>query len=217
VADYIDPIVYSIGIRDRFGDVDLVLSAGDLPLDYLEYIVSTLNTPLYFVFGNHNLEHFRYYRYHEKSGGVDSVKGRNIGATYVGFHVRKTEDGLLIAGLGGSMLYNHSPSQYSNFRMTLEILKITPRLLWNRLVHGRFLDILLTHAPPEGIHDKTDLCHQGFRPFLRFMRVFKPRYLVHGHIHLYDMADVRKSQYYDTTVINAYGHYVIEMEERSKE
>jgi Icc-related predicted phosphoesterase len=44
------------------------------------------------------------------------------------------------------------------------------------------------------------------------MKVFKPRYLVHGHIHLYDLSDVRCTKWEDTMVINAYSHYVINLE-----
>ena len=50
VADHVDPFVYSAGLKSRFRDVELVLSAGDLSLEYYDFIVSTLNKPLYFVF-----------------------------------------------------------------------------------------------------------------------------------------------------------------------
>src|SRR6266508_365807 len=33
---------------------DLMLSAGDLPFDYLEYLVTVLNVPLLYVPGNHD-------------------------------------------------------------------------------------------------------------------------------------------------------------------
>jgi Icc-related predicted phosphoesterase len=94
--------------------------------------------------------------------------------------------------------------------MRIEILKLLPGLLFNRIFRGRYIDILLTHAPPEGIHDKPDKCHQGFKCFLWFMRTFKPRYLVHGHIHLYDLSEVRTTKYHQTTVLNAYSHYLID-------
>jgi hypothetical protein len=42
------------------------------------------------------------------------------------------------------------------------------------------------------------------------MRTFKPGYLVHGHIHLYDLSTVRVTRYCQTTVLNAFGHYVID-------
>jgi predicted phosphodiesterase len=56
ISDETDPLIYSKNIASRYGDVDLVLAAGDLPLKYYEFIISSLNKPLYFVFGNHNLE-----------------------------------------------------------------------------------------------------------------------------------------------------------------
>ena len=62
IADHVDPIIYSTGLKARFPDVDLVLSAGDLSLDYYDFIVSSLNKPLYFVFGNHHLEDSHRYR-----------------------------------------------------------------------------------------------------------------------------------------------------------
>ena len=34
---------------------DLVLSCGDLPFDYLEYLVSRLDVPVFYVPGNHDL------------------------------------------------------------------------------------------------------------------------------------------------------------------
>ncbi|MEL3900248.1 MAG: metallophosphoesterase, partial [Treponema phagedenis] len=61
VSDEIDALVYNHNIRGRYADIDLIISAGDLPMEYLEFIVSSLNKPLLFVFGNHNLNEFPYY------------------------------------------------------------------------------------------------------------------------------------------------------------
>ena len=213
ISDQIDPQVYSPSIRERFADVDLILSAGDLPLDYLDFIISNLNKPLYFVFGNHHIEELKHYKklwdipqlIHEEREYL------GCGAVHLGTKV-KTEGKFILAGLGGSMRYNNGYNQFTDFEMFFEITKLIPSLLWNRLFHGRFLDILLTHAPPKGIHDKNDKCHWGFKTYLWFMRVFKPRYLVHGHIHLYDLCDIRCTKWEKTTIINAYSHYVINLE-----
>lgn len=35
--------------------------------------------------------------------------------------------------------------------------------------------------------------------------------MVHGHIHLYDLNEPRISVYEKTVVVNAYGHYVIDL------
>ncbi|MBN1242596.1 MAG: metallophosphoesterase [Spirochaetales bacterium] len=218
VSDQVDPLVYSTSIRERFKDVDAVLSAGDLPMEYLSFIASCLNKPLFFVFGNHNLAELSLYR----PGFDDKVRQRGTfesrerdrahGATYVGFRSRR-DGGLIVAGLGGSMRYNKGLNQYTEAQMTMKALSLVPALLWNRVFHGRAADVILTHAPPSGIHDRHDPCHRGFRVFLWLMRTFKPRYLVHGHVHLYDMNDVRVSSYRDTTVVNAFGHCIVDTED----
>ena len=45
--------IYSPHIKSHFADIDLALSCGDLSYYYLEYIVSALDVPLYYVRGNH--------------------------------------------------------------------------------------------------------------------------------------------------------------------
>jgi Icc-related predicted phosphoesterase len=219
IADQIDPLVYSNSARERFDDVDFVLCAGDLPLEYLEFIVTTLSKNVYFVFGNHDLIHYSLYNKHATPSPdqlASYTKPPDFrpggGATHVGSHVIKIEGDLLIAGLGGSRRYNQGDNQYTDFQMKIRILKLLPRLLYNKIRYGRYLDILLTHAAPRGIGDRDDPCHRGFDCFLWFMRKFKPRYLIHGHIHLYDAATKREHQYEDTTIINVFSHYILETE-----
>ena len=210
VSDQIDPYIYNSAAKERFGDVDAVLSAGDLPDEYLDFIVSALNKPVFFVFGNHNLKSFE--RYH---GGPLTPKFRieddthATGATYIGFRCVKA-DKMLIAGASGCIRYNGEPCQYTERQMAFKLLRLAPRLILNKLRYGRYLDVFVTHAAPLGIHDRPDPCHRGFKCFLRFMHFFKPKYLIHGHIHLYDLQAERVTQFEDTTVINVYSRYVIE-------
>jgi Icc-related predicted phosphoesterase len=212
ISDQIDPLVYSAGIKERFSDIDLILAAGDLPLDYFDFIISSLNKPLFFVFGNHHIEQLKYYRKPWSSPLLETTYKEfyGCGAVHLGTRVKK-EGKFIMAGLGGSMRYNNGANQFTDFQMFVEAAKLIPRLLWNRVFHGRYVDILLTHAPPKGIHDKSDKCHWGFKTYLWFMKTFKPRYLVHGHIHLYDLCDVRCTKWESTTVINAYSHYVLDL------
>jgi Icc-related predicted phosphoesterase len=220
ISDQIDPLVYSSSIKERFKGMDMILCAGDLPMDYLDFVISSLNRPLLFVFGNHELEDLSYFRRGEGTFELpvhspwrsQKFTPRGYGAIHVGSRVT-IEEGVIIAGLGGSIRYNRGDNQYTNFQMYMEICKLIPALLFNRLFRGRFLDVLLTHAAPRGIHDREDPCHRGFTAFLWFMRAFKPKYLVHGHIHLYDFSEVRTTAYYKTQVINAYSHYIIDTEE----
>jgi Icc-related predicted phosphoesterase len=210
VSDQIDPLVYSPLIKERFADVDMVLSAGDLPMDYLDFIISSLNKPLLFVFGNHNLEEYAAYIGKVDIMDFSILRGEHCsGAIHVDSKIHR-EEGLIVMGLGGCMKYNHGKNQFSDFEILRKIIVKLPALIFNRIFHGRYLDILLTHASPEGIHDKKDPCHRGFRCFLWFMRTFKPAYLIHGHIHLYDLSEVRATRYCQTTVLNAFSHYVID-------
>ncbi|MBN1836897.1 MAG: metallophosphoesterase [Spirochaetales bacterium] len=220
VADHIDPLVYSPGVKERFREVQLVLSAGDLPHSYYDFIMSTLNKPLLFVFGNHNLRLMPLYRRGTDYFGRGEIAGHAdpvslpSGAVHMDGRVRRVKSAL-VAGLGGSLWYNGGENQFTDFRMALKIARMVPRLLFNRLRYGRYLDILLTHAPPFGIHDGPDRCHVGFKPFLWFMRAFRPRYLIHGHIHLYSSsaaAGGRRTQYHETAVVNAYDHVVVDLE-----
>ncbi len=214
ISDHIDPLVYSQSIKSRFKDVDLIISSGDLPLRYYDFIVSNLNKPLVFVFGNHNLKRIHFYKpqYRSQLGALyDLASFHGVGAIYLGGRVKMVK-GLILAGLGGSMWYNGGLNQYTEIGMFFQIVRLLPKLLFHRIFHGRFLDILVTHSPPYGIHDLPDRCHTGFKVFLWFMKVFKPRYLIHGHVHLYDKNAERSEKYLDTEVINAYNHCLINME-----
>ncbi|MCL4378325.1 MAG: hypothetical protein M1409_08110 [Actinobacteria bacterium] len=54
ISDKVIDHIYSNTIQDRLKDLDFIISCGDLPDYYLEFIVSTLNKPLFYVMGNHN-------------------------------------------------------------------------------------------------------------------------------------------------------------------
>jgi uncharacterized protein len=217
ISDKVDPLIYSSNIKKRFTDVDLILSAGDLELDYYGFIVSSLNKPLLFVFGNHNLKRLHNYRKNIPSISETQDNFLNIqrsyGSVYIGDRVKKIKS-LLIAGLGGSQKYNGGPNQYSEFEMTLKIFKLLPALLFNRIFYGRWLDIFITHTPPADLGDCMDKCHKGFKVYRTFLKYFKPRYHLHGHIHLYDINDKREIMYNNTKIINVYGHYILEIEEQ---
>lgn len=233
VSDYVDPLIYNQNVKEAFSDVDLILCAGDLPMDYVDFIVTVFNKPTYFVFGNHNLKEFHYY--HKEAHVPSSTKmiqdfadtSHAHGATYLGFKtfvdkrfeiedpVTGKKSPLLIAGCSGSKKYNKGLCQYTEFQMKIKLFKMVPKLIMNKIKYGRYLDIWMTHASPRHIHDHEDPCHIGFECFNWFLETFKPTYMVHGHIHLYDMREERVGKYFDSTVVNAYAHYVIELPMRN--
>ncbi|HET89325.1 MAG TPA: metallophosphoesterase [Chloroflexi bacterium] len=200
VSDQVVEGIYSLQIRERFGDVDLVVSCGDLPYSYLEYIVSMLDVPCFFVHGNHDQpEYMSNGNTLTRPGGWVNLDGRTVMCR-----------GTLLAGLEGSIRYKPcAPYQYTERGMAYKVWHLTPALLLNRLLWGRHLDILVTHSPPFGIHDGQDWPHRGFKVFLNLMAWFRPRYLLHGHKHIYGPESWR-TRYRHTEVINVYPFQVIE-------
>ena len=204
ISDKVEPILYSAGICGRVGDVDLILSCGDLPFYYIEYVVSMVNKPCYYVFGNHGREI-------EYQGGNWDKKTAPWGATNL--HLKTAREGqLLLAGLEGSIRYNSAARfQYTENEMMRNVIGMAPKLMRNRIRYGRYVDVLVAHSPPLGIHDQPDRAHRGFRSFLTFMRWYKPRYLLHGHIHLYRQNTVTRTQFEQTEVINVYPFQVLDL------
>ncbi len=220
VSDEVDPLVYSVNLSTRCKNkFDLVISSGDLNLEYYEYIISSLNTDLFFVFGNHNLKY--YYLFHKKREINDyekKEKEKNKKWLYVGksledkiIYYKKSD--LILMGLGGSYRYNNGEHQYTDTQMKFRIIRKIPRLLFNKLFYGRYVDILVTHAPPFNCHDGKDLCHKGFDSFNWFIKKFKPKYFLHGHVHLIDLNKRPITRIGDTTVINVFKSYELEIGE----
>ena len=207
LSDQVVEHLYSPLIKERFGDVDMVVGCGDLPSYYLDYIVSMLNVPLALVPGNHDLPMTS----PNPEPALESAGAAKWSANIDGRVVE--EQGVLLAGLGGSIRYRpDGVHQYTQAEMRGRVLRMAPRLYWNRLRHGRFLDILVTHAPPRGIHDAEDPAHVGFKMFNSFIAHFRPRYLLHGHSHVYRRCDITTSQVGGTTIINVYPYRVIEVD-----
>jgi len=200
VSDVEDEAVVA-SVASKVGTIDLVIGCGDLDYDYLDYVGTALGVPLRAVHGNHDVPPETrddpaidvWWRGIDLNGRVVSV------------------DGLLIAGLEGSPRYSSGPYQHTEAELWASILRMAPSLLINRLRRGRFLDVLVTHAPPRGIHEGTDRAHRGFGAVRTFLRWFQPRYHLHGHTHVYDRRAVTTTQFGRTTVVNAFGARTVDI------
>jgi Icc-related predicted phosphoesterase len=184
----------------------MVISCGDLPATYLEFLSDALNRPVYYVLGNHAAELTR-------QGNRSRVR-RPEGAIDIGCKVlRDDSTGLIMAGVPGSPRYGENePLQYSEWDIYWMMARMTPRLLWNRLRHGRALDVLVTHSPPRDVNDREDVAHRGFKALRTFLRWFKPAYQLHGHVHLYDRSQPYSQQFEGTEVINVFPYRVLNLE-----
>ncbi len=177
LSDVVLDAVYAPSVVERFGDVDLVISCGDLPYYYVEYLVDIMAKPVFFVRGNHAplVEY--------------SISGEARLSPWgaIDLHRRVVSfRGLLMAGFEGSPRYRVGPFMYTQGEMWGMVLAMAPRLIWNCIRYGRALDVLVTHAPPWDVQDAMDPAHRGFKAFRWLLKVFKPRYHFHGHIHIYN-------------------------------
>jgi uncharacterized protein len=87
--------------------------------------------------------------------------------------------------------------------MLSNVLRMMPRLLLRRARYGIGVDVLVTHSPPEGIHDLNDDCaHRGFRAFRWLILWARPRYFIHGHVDTWDNRRTRKTVFGHTMVLN---------------
>jgi uncharacterized protein len=187
--------IYSTSVRQRFTDVDVIFGCGDLAYYYLEFVTTVLNAPLFYVRGNHD----KVVEYSSAGQRTGPAGGHDLHRQVTNYK------GLLLAGVEGSVRYREGMFQYSQEGMFNHVLSLAPLVMLNRIRHGRFLDVFLTHAPPWGIHDAEDLPHQGIKAFGWFLRVFQPAYHFHGHIHIYNPETVAETRVGKTQVINTFG------------
>ena len=192
ISDEEDKYLWDYYRPGALEDVDLILSAGDLKPDYLSFLVTMARCPLLYVHGNHDERYKK-----SPPEGCDCVDDRII-----------TVNGLRILGLGGAPRYNNGPWQFTERQMAWRIRKLNRKM---KYVGG--VDLVLTHAPVRGYGDQENMAHRGFEAFLPLLDRWKPRYLIHGHVHQrYQPNMQRILQYRDTTIINACGKYYLETE-----
>jgi len=193
VSDRVEPILNDREAPSRFPGVDLILSCGDVPPEYLSFLRGVFGVPLYYVLGNHDI------RYDSKH-----LEGcTNLHERLVLFQ------GMKILGLEGSRWYNGGPHQFRERQMRWTLTTLRPTL-WRR----GGVDLVVTHAPPRFVQDAEDLCHRGFRSFRWLIDKYSPKYFIHGHIHgSFAEPSQRVTLVRKTQVINSYGYYLLETHE----
>lgn len=191
LADIEDTALWDYFSPDRVKGYDLILAAGDLKAEYLTFLVTMSNLPVFYVHGNHNAAYDHY-----PPEGCECIDDRLV-----------TYRGLRILGLGGSALYSREPYQYTEREMRRRIARLR-FAVWK----ARGVDIVLTHCPPKGYGDADDYAHRGFEAFLPMLDRWEPKALVHGHVHMTYGNIKRELPYGETRIINAYQRYTLEID-----
>lgn len=178
VSDEVDEGLYAN--LDPVRPAEVVVACGDLPFEYLGYLMNGLDVPLVFVPGNHDpdVSGYRYSR-----AGLTLRAGMPARAPWPDGAVNADGSvvevaGLCFAGLGGCRRYGDGPNQYSERQFARRARALRLRAGWRR----RRVDVLLTHAPPQGVGDGADAPHQGFAALHGLVAGLQPTALLHGHV-----------------------------------
>ena len=192
LADQADPMLWEHLDRRRLEGIDLILSCGDLPADYLSFLTCFTHAPILYVHGNHDVKYAR-----KPPEGCTCIED----SVYA-------HEGVRILGLGGSMRYNAGAHQYTEKQMQKRVSRLRFKL-WK----SRGFDILLTHSPAYQLGDDTDLAHTGFQVFRSLLERYEPRVMAHGHVHQSYRFDFKRERMHGATrIINACGAYAIELD-----
>ena len=196
LADEPDSRLWDLRDREKLSTADLILSAGDLSPHYLSFLTCFTHAPVVYVPGNHDSR----YRT-EPPEGCFCVDGD-----------LQVFEGVRVLGLGGSMRYKPGEDMYTEEEMEKRIRRLRLKL-WKY----KGFDILLTHAPAQGLGDQQDLAHQGFSCFLDLMNAYHPSAMVHGHVHKeYTSRFLRERDYQGVRVINANKSFEFEILNREE-
>ncbi len=197
IADVESKYLWDYFEKSKLEGIDLIISCGDLNPKYLSFLATFTTAPVLYVHGNHDVKYEK-----NPPEGCICIEDK--------IYVHK---GVRIMGLGGSMEYIQGrPHQYTEAKMVYRVFKMIPKLLWRR-----GFDILVTHAPAFEINDGDDLPHRGFQIFRTLMERAKPKYFLHGHVHMnYGRKHVRFDKYKDTQIINSYERCIFEYEFNTK-
>lgn len=193
IADEESKYLWDYYEEGKLEGIDLILSAGDLDPRYLSFLVTFSTAPVLYVHGNHD----------DKYEQIPPE-----GCICIEDQIYEYK-GIRILGLGGSMRYRPGKHQYTDKQMARRV-----RRLWVALHRKKGFDILLTHSPAYQLNDGRDLPHQGFKVFRELLDKYKPKFFIHGHVHLnYGVKCRRYDKYGETNVINAFERCVIEIED----
>jgi Icc-related predicted phosphoesterase len=196
ISDHVEQMLYGPSLNSYANGVEAVISCGDLPFEYLEYVLTFLGAPLYYVLGNHDPAADG----PERPGGCTPLDGRVVDA-----------GGVVLAGLSGSRLYSGGPNQYTERQMRLRALALSARILGRGLIGRPVPQVFVSHAPPFGLGDREDPAHVGFESFVGLMDRHEPSLWLHGHVHLYGPEVHRVTHRGGTKIINVFGHRILEV------
>jgi hypothetical protein len=215
---------------------ELIVACGDLPFDYLGYLMNGLDVPLVFVPGNHDPD---LSGYRSSRAGLTLRAGMPVRAPWPEGAVNAdrrivSAAGLRLAGLGGCPRYGSGPNQYSERQLAGRARVLRRRAWWqHRREQGQWqrgqpeqgppvrdlslqgqVDVLLTHAPARGVGDGSDPAHRGFAALHPLVAALQPAVLLHGHVLPCDAGPPGRAgrRLGRTAVLNVTGRHLLDIQ-----
>ncbi len=158
---------------------ELIVTLGDLSMYDLRGLDAITDIPKIGVYGNHC------------SGTYFSDFGIE------NMHLKTMEiNGVLFGGFEGSIRYKQGDAPMYTEEEAAELLAGFP-----------YVDVMLAHSPPKGIHDEDDPAHQGLAALREYVMRVQPKYFLHGHT--YVSTGIQEDLLNTTNVVHVYGDQIV--------
>lgn len=195
-SDMKEPALEFLANRESLGPLDAILGCGDLDPEWLRFLADAFDAPLVYVRGNHD----RGGEWEERplqvpawldAGRVDRVAGISI--------VGLPWPGVLEAG-------NRRRPGLAWRQASM----VASRAFRDMVARRREPVVVISHVPPAGIGDATDLYHRGFGAYRWLLGLLRPPVWIHGHTTTASVATMLEHSG-ATAVANATGAMLIEL------
>jgi hypothetical protein len=194
ISDEPDPSLESERTREGLGHIDLIVGAGDLQPEYLSFVTDAFHAPLRYVRGNHDV------------GSAWLHTERKLLPEPMPDALPVDELGIRILAFSGSPVYSGRGHEVSSWAMWVRSV-----VGWVRARRSRPV-LVVSHAPPRGVYDDTDVAHRGFTAFRWLMRRLEPPLWLHGHTALVRRGiDDRTARRDGTLFYNCTGATLVEL------
>jgi Icc-related predicted phosphoesterase len=160
---------------------DAVVTLGDLAPDVLDPLGRFPGLPVLGVYGNHDDGHY-----------LDAANTTNL-------HLRAAQVAdVTFAGFEGCVRYTPGADLQYTQRQASKLARRVPAA-----------DVLISHAPPRGVHEEPgDRAHEGFEGLRAYDERVAPRLHLHGHT----PAPARRAASLGATqVVHVVGHAIIDV------
>ncbi len=163
-------------------DIELVITLGDLTREDILALAEIKHIPKIGVYGNHDSG-----TYMPELGIWD-------------MHLKIWEyNGLKFGGFQGCVRYKENP----------DAIMCTQGEATSLMQNFPPVDVFISHCPPRGINDETEIAHQGFDALRQYIDAQQPKVWLHGHTYPTEKTVIQ--QHGPTRIEYVYKHKIIEL------